>query len=160
MPLAASPASYSRLAGSHLLPRPLTVGLRAPTFFPGLLRSARGLPLSSPASHSPPDSFLCLSTYSYLLDDLPKPGQFITICPTHSHAFRTPIHPASYHYQTPPSMRPHHCHILPSSRPDFPAPLRFSPPMSSFSAGLFDVAKLFPFCPKIVSDVPAGLSIR
>ena len=31
--------------------------------------------------------------------------------------------------------------------------------MSSLSTGLFDVAKLFPFCPRIVSDVPAGLSI-
>ena len=25
--------------------------------------------------------------------------------------------------------------------------------------GLFDVAKLFPFCPRLVSDIPAGLSI-
>ena len=69
--------------------RPLTVRLWGPTIFPDLLQSARGLPLSSPASHSPLDSFLCLSTYSCPLDDLPKPAQFIIICPTHSHAFRT-----------------------------------------------------------------------
>ena len=89
MPLAASPASYSPLVGSHRPPRPLTVRSRAPTLFPSLLQSARGLPPSSPASNSPPDSFQCLSTYSCPLDDLPKPALFITICPTHSHAFRT-----------------------------------------------------------------------
>jgi len=73
---------------------------------------------------------------------------------------RPPIHPAPYHYQTPASMRTHHCHIPPSSQSAFPAPSRFWPPMPSLSAGLFDVAKLFPFGPRIASDVPAGLSIR
>ena len=69
-------------------PRPVTVCSRAPTAFPSLSQSARRLPRSSPASHSPQDSFPYLSTYSYPLDYVPKPAQFITICPTHCHAFR------------------------------------------------------------------------
>jgi len=55
----------------------------------GLLQPACGVLLSSPASDSSPDSFPCLSTYSCPQDDLPKPVQFITICSTHSHSFRT-----------------------------------------------------------------------
>ena len=97
------PPSLAISCGSHLSsphpsystrcllppPRPLTVPSRAPTVFPGLLQSACVLPPFSPGSNSPPDSFPCLSTYSGPLDDLPKPAQFITICLTHSHAFRT-----------------------------------------------------------------------
>jgi len=32
--------------------------------------------------------------------------------------------------------------------------------MSPLPAGLFDVDKLVPFCPRMASDVPAGLSIH
>jgi len=46
---------------------------------PGLLLSARGLPPSSLASNSPPDTFPCLFTHNCPLDYLTKPAQFITI---------------------------------------------------------------------------------
>jgi len=53
---------------------------------PGLLQSAGRLLPSSSASNSAPGSFPCLSTYSCLIDDLPKPAQLIIICLKYSHA--------------------------------------------------------------------------
>ena len=83
-----------------------------------LLQSSRGLPPSSLTSYSPPDSFQCLSTYSCPLDDLPKPGQFVTICLTHSHVFRTyncPLDVLLIHAQLI-TIRAIHCHAFPAHR--------------------------------------------
>jgi len=62
--------------------------LHASRHLPHPLQSTRGLPPSSLASNSPPDSFQWMSTYSCPLDNLPKPAEFITIGTTHSLAFR------------------------------------------------------------------------
>ena len=63
------------LSSPHLI---LFVRFLSPSA-PGLLLSARGLPISSLASNSPRDTFPCLFTHNCLLDYLTKPARFISI---------------------------------------------------------------------------------
>jgi len=60
-------------------PHPIWLALFHWPSSPGLLLSPRGLPPSSLASNSPPDTLPCLLTHNWLLDYLTKPAQFITM---------------------------------------------------------------------------------